>query len=138
MSGVEEGPRAISEYLEEDHVPIMIIPNPPTNCPCCCCFSCWHWKLNVPNGMMCLEQVWGANNGLMEPGCRCCYWCKYEVAAMISRNSVRFNIPIMNVPTKDNVRVHLDVGVHFHIGRKEETLEEDAVRFFYNFGPNRL
>ena len=44
----------------------------------------------------------------------------------------------MNAPTKDNVRVSLDVGVHFHIGRKEETLEEDAVRFFYNFGPNRL
>lgn len=87
---------------------------------------------------MCLEKVWGVNNGLMKPGMRCCYWFKYEVAVMISRNTIRFNCPILNVPTKDNVRVCLDVGIHFHIGRNEETLEEDALRFFYNFGPNRL
>lgn len=32
----------------------------------------------------------------------------------------------------------MDVGINFHIGRNEETLENDAKRFFYNFGPNRL
>jgi regulator of protease activity HflC (stomatin/prohibitin superfamily) len=42
------------------------------------------------------------------------------------------------VPTKDNVRVSIDVGINFHIGKSEETHEEDAKRFFYNFGPNRL
>jgi regulator of protease activity HflC (stomatin/prohibitin superfamily) len=88
--------------------------------------------------MLILEQVWGAHNGLMEPGLRCCYWFKYDVACMISRNTVRFNCPILNAPTKDNVRVCLDVGINFHIGRNEQTHEEDAVKFFYNFGPNRL
>jgi regulator of protease activity HflC (stomatin/prohibitin superfamily) len=58
--------------------------------------------------------------------------------AMISRNTVRFNCPILSVPTKDNVLVSIDVGVNFHIGRSEQTFEEDARKFFYNFGPNRL
>lgn len=57
---------------------------------------------------------------------------------MITRNTVRYNCPIRAVPTKDDVRVSLDVGLNFHIGRSEETFEEDAKRFFYNFGPNRL
>ena len=30
------------------------------------------------------------------------------------------------------------MGINFHIGRSKETFEEDARRFFYNFGPNRL
>jgi hypothetical protein len=30
------------------------------------------------------------------------------------------------------------MGINFHIGRSEETFEEDAKKFFYNFGPNRL
>jgi len=57
---------------------------------------------------------------------------------MLSRNTVRFNAPIVNVPTKDNVLVMLDVGVNFHIGKTEETFGRDAKAFFYNFGPNRL
>ena len=32
----------------------------------------------------------------------------------------------------------LDVGINFHIGQNEDTYEEDAKKFFYNFGPNRL
>jgi uncharacterized membrane protein YqiK len=74
----------------------------------------------------------------MEPGFRCCY-CSYKrIAVMITRNSIRFNCPITQVPTKDNVRVSIDVGINFHIGRSEETFHEDAKKFFYNFGPNRL
>lgn len=57
---------------------------------------------------------------------------------MITKNSIRFRCPITQVPTKDNVRVSIDVGINFHIGRSEDTYEEDAKRFFYNFGPNRL
>ena len=57
---------------------------------------------------------------------------------MITKNTIRFKCPIVGVPTKDNVRVSIDVGINFHIGRGKETEEEDVVRFFYNFGPNRL
>ena len=60
---------------------------------------------------------------------------------MVTKNTVRFRCPITQIPTKDNVRVSLDVGINFHIGRLEEdddAQEEDVKRFFYNFGPNRL
>ena len=94
--------------------------------------------MNVPYGMINLEQVFGAHNGIMESGIHCCYPCWNHVAVMLSSNPARFNAPIVNVPTKDNVLVMLDVGVNFHIGKNEETFERDAKSFFYNFGPNRL
>ena len=74
----------------------------------------------------------------MTSGLQCCYPCWKNLSVMISRNTVRFNAPIENVPTKDNVLVQLDVGVNFHIGKSEDTFEKDARAFFYNFGPNRL
>lgn len=60
---------------------------------------------------------------------------------MITKNTIRFQCPITNIPTKDNVMVALDVGVNFHIGSQdghEQQQEEDLKKFFYNFGPNRL
>jgi hypothetical protein len=74
----------------------------------------------------------------MEPGRHCCYpRCKRPVVAL-SRDTIRFNCPIYDVITKDNCHVCLDMGINFHIGRSPETFEEDAKKFFYNFGPNRL
>jgi regulator of protease activity HflC (stomatin/prohibitin superfamily) len=107
----------------------MVIVNDP-----CCCFL----KVNIPHGMLILEQSCGVDQGIMQPGYRCCY-CNYKrIAVMITKNTIRFNCPITQVPTKDNVRVSIDVGINFHIGRSEETYHEDAKKFFYNFGPNRL
>jgi len=59
---------------------------------------------------------------------------------MISKNTIRFNCPVVYIPTKDNVHVSLDVGINFHIGRigDENHEQEDVKKFFYNFGPNRL
>jgi hypothetical protein len=42
------------------------------------------------------------------------------------------------VPTKDKVLISLDIGINFRIGVSKETEEQDAIKFFYNFGPNRL
>jgi regulator of protease activity HflC (stomatin/prohibitin superfamily) len=75
-----------------------------------------------------------------EPGCDPCY-CNYkEIAVMISKNTIRFRTPITQIPTKDNVRVTMDIGINFHIGRHEDSdqYNEDTAKFFYNFGPNRL
>jgi hypothetical protein len=78
--------------------------------------ACFHLKLNVPSGMLILSQSWGAHNGILEPGCYCCY-CSYKtIPVMITRNTIRFKCPIQQVPTKDDVRVSLDIGVNFHIG----------------------
>lgn len=100
--------------------------------------SCCYWKLNIPNGVFCMETKWGKHNGLMEPGCRCCYLAYKKVVVMISKNTIRFKCPIQDVPTKDNVRISIDVGINFHIGGGTENEENDCMKFFYNFGPNRL
>ena len=95
-------------------------------------------KLNIPTGMIILESVFGEHNGTAEDGWNCCYPCWKRIDVMISRNTVRFNAPVYNVPTKDNVLITIDAGVNFHIGEKPETFENDGKMFFYNFGPNRL
>ena len=36
------------------------------------------------------------------------------------------------------MHVSLGVGINFHIGGTTDNPEDDVVKFFYNFGPNRL
>jgi len=110
-------------------IPLMVLVDGP---------SCCYYKLNVPNGVFTLEQKWGAHNTLMDPGCYCCYLSYKHIPVMITKNTIRFKAPVKDVPTKDNVKVDLDVGINFHIGLSEDTKEEDVRKFFYNFGPNRL
>lgn len=78
----------------------------------------------------------------MEPGGKWCYLNYKRVAVMVSKNTIRFRTPITDIPTKDNVRVTMDVGINFHIGRPEKMAgpdnHDDIAKFFYNFGPNRL
>lgn len=56
---------------------------------------------------------------------------------MITKNSIMFNTPIETCPTRDNVRVSVDIAITFHIG-KEETRGEDCKNFLYYLGANRL
>lgn len=56
---------------------------------------------------------------------------------MITTNTIRFNAPIKECPTLDNVRVTVEIGINFHIG-EQATLEEDCKKFFYYLGANRL
>mgnify|MGYP002634271002 CR=1 FL=1 len=88
---------------------------------------------------MVLEQHFGKDPGyIMEPGLHCCYSRHKRPVVAISRDTIRFCCPIRDVITKDNVHVSVCMGVNFHIGRSKETFYEDAKKFFYNFGPNRL
>jgi hypothetical protein len=59
----------------------MVIVNDP---------SCCYLKLNIPNGMLILEQSCGVDQGIMAPGCRCCYLNYKRIAVMITKNSIRF------------------------------------------------
>mmetsp|Transcript_16164 Transcript_16164/g.11672 ORF Transcript_16164/g.11672 Transcript_16164/m.11672 type:complete len:143 (-) Transcript_16164:759-1187(-) len=100
--------------------------------PCCC-----YCKLNVPHGIVSLEQNCGEQSAMLEPGYYCCYCSHKRIVAMITKNSIRFNTPVERQPTKDNVRVTVDVSINFHIG-KDETRYEDCCSFLYTLGPNRL
>jgi len=61
---------------------------------------------------------------------------------MVSKDTIRYRCPITHIPTKDNVRVSMDIGINFHIGRPEmmdhKDNNDELRKFFYNFGPNRL
>ena len=126
-SNPDEGPRLISEPHPKG-VPIMVLVNSP---------SCCYYKLNVPYGITSLERTCGRDTGLLEPGWHCCYLSYKMIAAMITKNSIRFTAPIEKCPTKDNVMVSIDLGMTFHIG-EESTLEEDCQKFLYYVGPNKL
>ncbi|CDW91625.1 UNKNOWN [Stylonychia lemnae] len=123
----DEGPRLISDFHPQG-IPIVVVVDPP---------SCCYYKLNIPHGIVSLEQVWGKHTGQMSPGYHCCYCSHKRIAAMITKNAVQFNTPIEACPTKDNVRVSVDIGITFHIG-KEETRAKDCEQFLYYLGANKL
>lgn len=75
---------------------------------------------------------------MVQPGAHWLFCCHRRIAAQISKNTIRFKCPVDYVPTKDNVHVSLGVGINFHIGGTTDNEEDDVVKFFYNFGPNRL
>ena len=56
--------------------------------------SCCYYKLNIPYGIVSMEQTWGKHTGVMEPGWHCCYCSYKKIAAMITKNSVRYNVPV--------------------------------------------
>lgn len=66
-------------------VPIMVIIEDASSLVC---------KLNIPNGVHTLEQVWGVHAGIKEPGLDCCYCSYKKVAVMVSKNTIRFRCPI--------------------------------------------
>ena len=49
----------------------------------------------------------------------------------------KYLIQIEGCPTKDNVKVSVDIGVTFHIGT-EATRKEDCEKFLYMLGANKL
>ena len=125
VATVNEGPRIFSDKMNEG-TPLVVVVEPMTTC----CYP----KLDIPSGVITLGQKWGAHDGILDPGMKCC-WCKHRrVGAMITRNTIRYDAPIKNCPTKDNVRISVDISLSFHIGPGED----DCRNFFYRMGPCRL
>lgn len=81
-----------------------------------------------------LAQKWGAHDGELPPGFKCCF-CKHrKVAAIITMNSIRYDAPIKNCPTKDNVRVQVDISLTFRVGPGHD----ECMKFIYELGPSKL
>jgi hypothetical protein len=66
-------------------VPVLVLVTPP---------SCCHCKLNVPHGIVTMEQTYGRNTGILSPGCHCCYPSYKRISGMVSKNSIRFDAPV--------------------------------------------
>lgn len=84
----EEGPRLVSAKHDVG-VPIVVLVDQP-----CCCYC----KLDVPSGIVSLEENCGEFQGIIQPGMNCCY-CNYKrISAMITTNTIRFNAPVIFPP----------------------------------------
>ena len=103
---ISEAPRILKESRDGGQ-PIVVVVE---NTFCCKC------KLDVPSGVTVLSQRWGAHDGELNPGLICCFCSFRKIAAIITMNSIRYDAPIKNCPTKDNVRVGIDISLTFRIG----------------------
>ena len=63
--------------------------------------SCCYCKLNVPHGIISMERTWGRDTGMLQPGYHCCYTSHKMIAAMITKNAIRFKAPVSFFFTKN-------------------------------------
>ena len=56
---------------------------------------CCYWKLNVPEGIITMGQTFGKDDGIMSPGCYCCFCNHRNIAAMVTKNSIRYDTPVI-------------------------------------------
>ena len=124
VADIHEAPRILKE-ARHDGQPIVVVIDSST-CP--------KWKLDVPSGVTVLAQKWGAHDGELNAGLICWFCCHRRVAAIITLNSIRYDAPIKNCPTKDNVRVGIDISLTFRIGPGHD----ECMKFIYELGPSKL
>jgi len=122
---IQNAPRILKEAHPQGQPIVVVIENS---------FWCCKMKLDVPSGVTVLAQRWGSHEGELAPGFKCCF-CKHrKVAAIITMNSIRYDAPIKNCPTKDNVRVGVDISLTFRIGPGHD----ECKKFIYELGPAKL
>lgn len=122
---ITNAPRILKEPRHDGQPIVVVIENS---------FWCCKMKLDVPSGVTVLAQKWGAHDGELPAGYKCCF-CKHRrVAAIITMNSIRYDAPIKNCPTKDNVRVGIDISLTFRIGPGHD----ECMKFIYELGPAKL
>ena len=99
----------------------------------CCPFQCC---INIPSGYHYVFSKWDKvrinadGTPWKAEGLVCCWpWYK-RVAYVVTRKAVRFNAPVANCPTRDNVLVSVDVSFNFQI--------TDANKFVFTMGAGRF
>ena len=122
---ISNAPRILKEARQGGQPIVVVIENSFWWCKC---------KLDVPSGVTVLAQKWGAHDGELAPGFKCWFWKHRRIAAIITMNSIRYDAPIKNCPTKDNVRVGVDISLTFRIGPGGD----EWMKFIYELGPAKL
>ena len=109
--------------------PIILSVKEPC-CPIQCC-------LTIPSQYVVLFQKWNKDVTLetgKKAGLVCCWpWYK-RVSHVVTKSSISYDAPIANCPTKDNVKVQVDVSFNFQIGPSEENVK----KFVYSLGAARF
>jgi regulator of protease activity HflC (stomatin/prohibitin superfamily) len=79
-------------------------------------------------------QHWGHHMGVLPAGRMCCVCYPTNVAYIVAKNTIRYDARIMECPTKDNVRVNVDIYLMLRIMEDEASIK----KFIYKMGASRL
>ena len=99
---------------------------------CLCCHGCF----TIPSGFHLIfskhDASWTTGDGkpYKKEGLVCCWpWYK-RVSHVVTQKAVRYNAPVANCPTRDNVLVTMDVSFNFQI--------VDPEKFVFTMGAGRF
>jgi regulator of protease activity HflC (stomatin/prohibitin superfamily) len=81
--------------------------------------------MRIPSGVYCIVQRFGKDIGELAPGLHILpAW--HRIAYVVSKQACTYDAPVLECPTKDDVRVAVDVNVVFSIS--------DPSKFIYKLG----
>ena len=72
--------------------------------------------------------------GVVRPGYMCCVCYPTKIAYIITKNTIRYDAPVIDCPTKDNVKIAVDINLTFRILDDEKSVKN----FVYRLGVARL
>lgn len=69
--------------------------------------------------MSVVKQKWGKSKKITKVGWKgCVNACSVRYAYVVSHNTIRYDGGVSNWPTKDNIRMSVDINIMFKIGNK--------------------
>jgi regulator of protease activity HflC (stomatin/prohibitin superfamily) len=74
--------------------------------------------VSIPTGVFCLEQKYGKHEGIAKPGGSFTA-PSYRIAYMVKLGMVQYSAPVKECPTRDNVRINVNLNVSFQITNAE-------------------
>lgn len=113
----------LSTKSAKGEIPLVLIPS-----------KRWSWSLwmQVPEGCACLVQKFGKDIGEQAAGLHILpSW--FRIAYIISTQYVSYDAPVLTCPTKDDVRVSVDVVLVFRIERAKDFIYRLGARNFDEF-----
>ena len=79
-------------------------------------------------------QHWGKHSGIIPPGYMCCKCYPTCLPYIVTKNVIRYDTPVIACPTKDNVRINVNINLMFRVQEDEESI----LKFIYKLGAARL
>ena len=95
---------------------------------------CYTFKMDIPSSITVVGQKFGRHVGIMPAGAICCNTYATQFPYIITKNTITYKSPVINIPTKDNVRINIDIDLMFRILDDEESVK----KFVYKMGAARL
>eukprot|EP01028_Stygiella_incarcerata_P011823 TRINITY_DN691_c0_g1_i1.p1 TRINITY_DN691_c0_g1~~TRINITY_DN691_c0_g1_i1.p1 ORF type:complete len:409 (+),score=117.20 TRINITY_DN691_c0_g1_i1:348-1574(+) len=120
ISDVTDSGPIFSRRRTDGSAPLVLVPKPRG------CLSCF---LRIPSDAHVVFQKWGKDLTPPFPGRRCL--CSMNrIAFLVTRQTCTYRAPVRNVPTKDNVKVKVNLTLVFSV--------VDPRLFVYNLGAQRF